>query len=106
MIEFNAEQMSEKDMIEAANEIFTAQEADFEKLKSEKWYKTLFHALTFNQDGKKYAVRGICSLAKLQQLFMDIYVRNYRESHEQMKQIIDAVIQNSEAIKKYIMPVF
>lgn len=73
MVEFNADQMSEGELVEAANRIFAAQEADFEKIKSEKWYQTLFHAITLNQDGKKYAVKGINSLTKLQQLFMGIY---------------------------------
>lgn len=100
MIEFNAEEISEEELIEAANKIFAVQEADFEKIKSEKWYQTLFHAITLNQDGKKYAVRGINSLTKLQQLFMSIYVNNYRKTHEQLDAVIEAVIQNSKAIKK------
>lgn len=100
MVEFNAAQMSEGELVEAANKIFSAQEADFEKIKSEKWYQTLFHAITLNQDGKKYAVRGINSLTKLQQLFMEIYVKNYRKTHEQLDAVIDTVTQNSVAIKK------
>ena len=100
MIEFCAEKVSDADLIEAANQIFTVQEKDFEKVKSEKWYQTIFHAITLNQDGKKYAVRGISSLAKLQQLFMDIYVRNYRKSHEQLDAVIEIVTKNSKAIKK------
>lgn len=100
MIEYNIEQMTEKDLIDAANRIFSIEEQDFEKIKSEKWYQTLFHAITLNQDGKKYAVKGIRSLAKLQQLFMTIYVKNYRKSHDQLNEIIDAVTKNSEAIKR------
>lgn len=100
MIEYNIEQMTDKDLLDAANRIFTIEEQDFEKIKSEKWYETLFHAITLNQDGKKYAVKGIRSLAKLQQLFMTIYVKNYRKSHEQLNEIIDAVTKNSEAIKR------
>lgn len=100
MVEFNADQMSEGELVEAANRIFAAQEADFEKIKSEKWYQTLFHAITLNQDGKKYAVKGINSLTKLQQLFMGIYVKNYRKTHEQLDAVIDTVTQNSAAIKK------
>lgn len=100
MIEYNIEQMTEKDLIDAANSIFSIEEKDFEKIKSEKWYQTLFHAITLNQDGKKYAVKGIKSLAKLQQLFMTIYVKNYKKSHDQLDEIIDAVTKNSEAIKK------
>ena len=100
MFEYNIGQMSEEDLLEAANRIFKAQEEDFEKIKSEKWYQALFHAITLNQDGKKYAVHGIRSLTKLQQLFMDIYVRNYKESHGQLNEVIEVVTKNSEAIKK------
>lgn len=100
MVEFNPKQMTEEDLIEAANKIFTIQEKDFERIKSEKWYKTLFHAITLNQDGKKYAVRGINSLAKLQQLFMSIYVKNYRTSYKDLNETINVVTKNSEAIKK------
>lgn len=100
MVEFNPNQMTEEDLIEAANKIFTIQEKDFERIKSEKWYKTLFHAITLNQDGKKYAVRGINSLAKLQQLFMSIYVKNYRTSYKYLNETINVVTKNSEAIKK------
>ncbi|SFC27549.1 hypothetical protein [Butyrivibrio sp. YAB3001] len=100
MVEYNAELMSDKDLIEAANIVFSAQEKDFEKIKTEKWYHTFFHAITLNQDGTKYAVRGIKSLAKLQQLFMNVYVKNYRKSHEQLDDVIAAVTKNSEAIKK------
>ncbi len=100
MIEFNTEQMTEKELVEAANSIFSSQEKDFEKIKSEKWYKTLFHAITLNQDGKKYAVRSIRSLAKLQQLFMSIYVKNYRVSHDQLNRVIEDVKNNSKAIKR------
>ncbi len=99
MVEYNAELMSDKDLLEAANIVFSAQEKDFEKIKTEKWYQTFFHAITLNQDEKKYAVRGIRSLAKLQQLFMNIYVKNYRKSHEQLDAVIEAVTKNSAAIK-------
>ena len=103
MVEFNAKKISDEDLIEAANQIFTMQEKDFEKIKSEKWYHTFFHAITLNQDGKKYAVRGIRSLAKLQQLLMNIYIKNYRKSHEQLDAVIDIVTKNSKAIKTGIL---
>jgi hypothetical protein len=100
MVEFRTDLMTEPELLEAANRIFESEEKDFEKIKSEKWYQTLFHAITLNQDGKQYAVKGIHSLAKLQQLFIEIYIRNYRHQNKQLDSIIDAVISNSVAIKK------
>ena len=64
-IEYDAKKLTEKDLMAAANKIFEAEEHDFEKIKSEKWYQSLFHAITLNHDGKKYAVKGIHSLAKI-----------------------------------------
>lgn len=100
MIEYNIELMTEKELIDTANRIFSIEEQDFEKIKTEKWYQTFFHAITLNSDGKKYAVKGIHSLAKLQQLFMTMYVKNFRESHAQLKEVIDAIIANSKAIER------
>lgn len=99
-IKFDATQLTEKELIDAANDIFKAEECDFNKIKSEKWYQKLFHALTFNQDGKKYVVRDIKSLAKLQQLFMSLYVDNYRKSHEQLNRVIQAIIEQNITIKR------
>lgn len=101
MIEFNVEEITENDLIEVANKIFSDEEKDFEKIKSEKWYQTFFHAVTFNQDGKKYIVNGVRSLAKLQQLFMTIYVKNYKRTNNQINEIIEVVTKNSEVIKKF-----
>lgn len=99
-IEYDAKKLTEKDLMAAANKIFEAEEHDFEKIKSEKWYQSLFHAITLNHDGKKYAVKGIHSLAKLQQLFMYIYVKNYKENNKQLDEIINGVINNSNTIRK------
>lgn len=100
MLDYNVDLMSNEDLLEAADKIFTTQEKDFEKIKNEKWYKKLFHAITLNRDGKKYVVRGISSLAKLQQLFIGIYVKNYKKTHEQLDEVIERVTKNSDVIKK------
>lgn len=100
MIEYDTEMITEQELHDMAGKIFSVAEQDFEKIKSEKWYQTLFHAITLNQNGKEYAVKGICSLAKLQQLFMEIYVTFYKENHSYLDRIMNAVMENSEAIKK------
>lgn len=100
MISYNAEQVSEKDLLIAAQEIFESSEKDFQKIKSEKWYQTFFHAITLNQDGKKYVVNGVRSLAKLQQLFMTVYVKNYRDTHSQLNETIEGIKKTQEAVKQ------
>jgi hypothetical protein len=100
MIEFNDKQMDENSLMEAAQEIFTAEEKDFEKIKSEKWYQVLFHAITLNQDGTEHAVKGVHSLAKLQQLFMKIFVEYYRNSYSKLNALIDDIRTTSEVVGK------
>jgi hypothetical protein len=99
MIEFHKEELSEQDFLEAANSIFSAEQKDFERIKSEKWYQALFHAITLNQDGKKYAVRGVRNLAQLQQLFIQFYVEHYRQTSDYLDAIMDSVMKNSTSIK-------
>jgi gamma-glutamyl phosphate reductase len=100
MIEFNDKQMDEKSLMEAAKEIFAAEEKDFEKIKSEKWYQVLFHAITLNKDGTKHAVKGVHSLAKLQQLFMKIFAEYYRNSYSKLNALINDIRVTSEVIGK------
>lgn len=97
---YYTEMISEQELHDMAGKIFSVAEQDFEKVKLEKWYQTLFHAITLNQNGKEYAVKGICSLAKLQQLFMEIYITFYKENHSHLDRIMNAIMVNSEAIKK------
>ena len=97
---YYTEMISEQELHDMAGRIFSVAEQDFEKVKLEKWYQTLFHAITLNQNGREYAVKGICSLAKLQQLFMEIYITFYKENHSHLDRIMNAIMVNSEAIKK------
>ena len=99
-IDFDPTKLSIEDLISAANVLFSAEEKDFMKIKSEKWYATLFHAITLNQDGKKYIVRDVKSLAQLQRLFMYLYVKNYRQTHEQLDIVVDNLLKQSAAMKK------
>lgn len=99
-IDFDPAQMGIEDLISAANSLFSAEEKDFMKIKAEKWYATLFHAITLNQDGKNYMVRDIKSLAKLQQLFIFLYVKNYRQTHKQLDMVVDNLLKQSAATKK------
>lgn len=100
MIEFNKDLVTEAELIDAAQTIFNMEQKNFEKIKNEKWYQTLFHAITLNQDGKKYMVKGIHSLAKLQRLFMELYINNYRKAYEQLDSVIEVATKNSNAINK------
>ena len=74
-----------EDAAKAAEQIFESQEADFYKLKNEAWYKHLINAITFDSYRKKAIVKDIRSLSKLQIIFLQIYLQNYKESVHRKK---------------------
>ena len=57
-------------LIEAANNICTDSQQDFQALKDTKWYKRLWNIITFSKDNEKKLARGVANLAKLQEIVM------------------------------------
>ena len=57
-------------LIEAANNICTDSQQDFQALKNTKWYKRLWNLITFSKDNEKKLARGVANLAKLQEIVM------------------------------------
>lgn len=81
-------------LITAAQEIASASEKDFEKIKAKKWYKRLWELVTFNNDNQKIQARGVGSLAKLNEITMKAIVLVSKQSkdiaekvHESLKQL-------------------
>lgn len=98
MEELIMDDITTEELMVAASEIFSATEKDFTKIKSEKWYQTIFNNLSFSQNGQKYVIKDIKSLAKLQQLFLEIITRIDKATQQQMVAIIDEVISNRHEI--------
>jgi hypothetical protein len=81
-------------LITAAQEIATASEKDFEKIKAKKWYKRLWELVTFNNDNQKIQARGVGNLAKLNEITMKAIVLVSKQSkdisekvHESLKHL-------------------
>lgn len=74
---------------EAAKEIFSVQEQDFEEIKNRPWYKKLLNCITFGSLDKKKIVKDIRSLSTLQNLFFVIYSKCYEQQSEVIERIID-----------------
>lgn len=81
-------------LITAAQEIATASEKDFEKIKAKRWYKRLWELVTFNNDNQKIQARGAGNLAKLNEITMKAIVLVSKQSkdiaekvHESLKQL-------------------
>ncbi|CAG7636025.1 hypothetical protein PAESOLCIP111_03731 [Paenibacillus solanacearum] len=57
---------------EAAGELFSASEKDFEQIKSRKWYKRIWQLITFSKDNEKILASNITSLAKAQDIILKL----------------------------------
>lgn len=57
---------------EAARELFSASEEDFEQMKSQNWYKRTWQMITFSKDNEKVMAKNITSLAKAQDIVLKL----------------------------------
>lgn len=83
-------------IVEAAQETMRASEADFESIRSKRWYKRLWETVTFSKDNQIKMAKGVSSLSKLQEIMIRLMVVLSQNSTE----IFDAVKQNSNLISK------
>lgn len=83
-------------IVEAAQEIMSASEADFESICSKRWYKRLWETVTFAKDNQIKMAKGVSSLSKLQEIMIRLMVVLSQNSTE----IFDAVKQSSDLISK------
>lgn len=81
-------------LIEAANEIASASEQDFQEMKGKKWYKRLWELVTFSKDNEKRIARNVSNLSKLQEIIMKAIVVLANQSAN----TAEIVKENSEII--------
>ncbi len=99
-INIDSEVLSVEELREAAISVFSAQDADFQKLKNAKWYQRFLRSITFGAGDKKKILTDIRSLAKLQSLFMLAYQRQYCKLDDQLNHLIDDLRKTNSNIKK------
>ena len=78
-VHIDKEKFTVEDAIEAAEQIFSLKEDEFQRIKNEKWYHHLLQAVTFGSGDRKKIISDITSLSKLLQIFMLIYAKSYKE---------------------------
>lgn len=83
-------------LIDASKEIFNTSEADFEQMKSKKWYNRLWEVVTFSKDNEKKLAHGVSNLAKLQEIVTKALLVLSNTSRE----IAKAVEENASAIER------
>lgn len=83
-------------LIDAASQIFSSSEKDFEEMKNTKWYKRLWQLITFSKDNEKKLANGVSSLSKLQEIVMKALLIMSEKSAE----ISDFVCEHDEKIAR------
>ena len=83
-------------LIESAAEISSATEADFESMKSKAWYKRFWNMITFSKDNEKNLAKGTKSLAKLQEITIQVMLKLSNEN----VQFAEAVRNNTNLLDK------
>jgi len=83
-------------LIEAASQIFTSSEKDFQAMKNTKWYQRLWKLITFSKDNEKKLANGVSNLAKLQEIVMKALLLLAEKSAE----MSDFVCQHDEEIAR------
>lgn len=99
-VHIDKEKFTVEDAIEAAEQIFSLKEDEFQRIKNEKWYHHLLQAVTFGSGDRKKIISDITSLSKLLQIFMLIYAKSYKDQSSQLDQIINNVRQEDQMINK------
>ena len=61
-------------LISATQDIASAQEKDFERIKEKRWYTRLWELVTFSKDNQKIQSRGVSNLAKLNEITLKAVV--------------------------------
>ncbi len=64
-LSFDQNAFSIDELRSVADEIFSAQEKDFQKLKKAKWYERLLRAVTFGVGDRKHIIRDVRDLSAL-----------------------------------------
>ena len=69
-------------LIEAANDIQSATEANFKHMKEKKWFKRLWEMATFSKNNVKVLAKNTASLAQMQDIVMKAIIMASKESKE------------------------
>lgn len=67
-------------LLEAARDVLQASETDFAHMKNKTWYKRLWEIVTFSKDNEKLLAKGVSSLAKLQDIVLNMVMDLSREN--------------------------
>lgn len=102
-ITFDVEKFTIEDARQAALDLFGEQKKEFLELKNAPWYMRLLNAVTLGSSERKRIIKDISSLAKLQELFLHIYLKSFKYENEQLDQIISNIATTNDSVWKIYM---
>lgn len=99
-LQIDSSQFTLSDMKNALNHIFGSESKDFEELKSQKWYHDLLRAVTFHSDDRKRMIADITSLARLQQLLVQLYAQYYEALDDKQNRTLSLISGLNDTAKR------
>lgn len=99
-IHVDVNKLTMEDIEAAWRQIFNLQSNDFQRVKREKWYHNLLRAVTFGSGDRKMMISDIISLNQIQQLFMIVYLKNYRDLNKKLNQNMVLIGNLNKVIKE------
>ena len=88
------------DAIQAAQNLFSKNQATFEEIKTQPWYKKLLNAIVGGAKDRKHIHRSIRDLAQLQELVMNIYITQMQSYDSDFAQVVDQLINTNAVVGK------
>ncbi len=86
-------------LVEAAQDVFNATEADFTRMKEKTWYKRIWGMITFSKENQKVVANGVTSLAKMQDILAKVLLilsEKSRDAASIVEEHADEILQLSE----------
>lgn len=87
------------DLKEAAEQLTSATQEQFEQLKKEKWFHRVFDMVTFSKKNEKRVANQIGSLTQAQQIMMEILVR-LSERDERISDLVQDAFDKIERLSR------
>ena len=101
---------------QAASEVFSESEQNFDVIRNKRWYKRLFEMLTFSRNNEKVLAKSVASISKLQEiivktlLLMSVQntelsgdIRDLTEGHRLLSEQVNRLAKTQYKLANYII---
>ena len=89
-----------EELIALAKNILNESVNDFNKIKTEPWYKKFIHAIVFTKGREKLALKNVKNLSDLQCIFLKLYETELKKQNTALNEIVEDLIKTQKVILK------